>query len=71
MKMKYSVYDVARKAWLVGIESAEGEIIAQTWSHKQKDAMLFPGMKTARRMVRRLGEWASLVIINGKGEIAG
>lgn len=33
--------------------------------------MLFPGKKTARRMIRRLGEWASLVIVNGKGEIAG
>lgn len=68
---RYKIFDVAGKAWLAGIESAEGEIIAQRWSHKQRDAMLFPGTKTARRMIRRLGELASLVIVNGKGDIAG
>ena len=70
---RYTVYDTGRHEYLQSVEQPTGDehSIVTRWTRLPEEAMRFQGVKTAQRMVVRLGSYSEFVIKNEKGEIVG
>ena len=73
MRLKYTIYDTARKRWLCDYRIPDGECDAWVthWTREERHAMRFPGTKSARRVAQWIGENGNggCVVLNAKGEI--
>ena len=71
-KMRYTVFDKARKMWLAGFQRPEKQCDAAVtrWTRKPDHAMRFPGAKSARGVARWIdsGAAGNVVVRNAKGE---
>ena len=70
---RYTVYDTARHEYLrcVSMPTGDERGIVTHWTRYIENAMKFPGIKTAQKMVNRLGSYSEFVIKNERGEIVG
>lgn len=66
MKLRYRVYDPARRAWLRRLERPTGDSdqTVTDWTRNPEKALMFPGAKSARAVARLLG----CAVINARGE---
>ena len=72
-KLRYGIYDTARKAWLRRMEAPVDGVgaVVTTWTKRAEHAQRFPGIKSADGMLEKLGRFSEFVIVNGRGEIVG
>ena len=70
---RYTVYDTSRREYLRCVELSTGDErgMVTHWTKLPEAAMRFPGVKTAAKMVVRLGSYSEFVVKNEKGEIVG
>lgn len=72
-KMRYSVYDATRKKWLMSIRQPDKnvDVVVTKWTNKRRFAMFFPGVKTARSVIRRMGgaNGGDITVCNARGDV--
>lgn len=68
---RYTVYDTEAGKYLQRATELPGwpGVLATEWTRHRAKAQRFPGVKSARRMVDKLGNYSEFVVKNGKGEI--
>lgn len=76
MKLRYAVYDTYRGEYLrelLTMRTDDGgfQVIGMRGTRRAAEAMRFPGVKSARQTIAKLGGGAELVVINAKGDIVG
>ena len=71
-KMRYTVFDKARKMWLAGFQRPEKQCDAAVtrWTRKKEFAMRFPGAKSARGVARWIdgNPVGNVIVRNARGE---
>lgn len=69
-KLRYTIYDEARKRWLMSFQRPVEECDATVtrWTSKREHAMRFPGVKTARGVARLLEPNKAVVVLNARGQ---
>lgn len=70
-RMRYTVYDTARREYLKRAEQplgSDSELVTD-WTRRAENAMRFPGIKSAEAMVAKLGRYSEFVVKNERGEI--
>lgn len=76
MKLRYAVYDTWRGEYLrelLTMRTDDGGymVIGMEGTRRADEAMRFPGVKSARQIIGKLGGGAEYVIINQRGAICG
>lgn len=76
MKLRYRVYDTYRREYLERLLLMRGDdggyaVVGMKGTKDPAAAMMFPGVKSARQTIGRLGGGAEFVVINQKGDICG
>lgn len=76
MKLRYAVYDTWRGEYLrelLTMRTDDGGymVIGMEGTRRAAEAMRFPGVKSARQIIGKLGGGAEYVVINAKGDICG
>lgn len=76
MKLRYAVYDTwrgeyVRELLLMRTDTGGYQVIGMEGTRRAAEAMRFPGVKSARQTVGKLGGGAEYVVVNGKGDICG
>ena len=68
---RYTVYDTEAGKYLERATEMPGwpGVLVTDWTRRPERAQRFPGVKSARRMVDKLGRDQALVIKNERGEI--
>lgn len=76
MKLRYAVYDTwrgeyLRELLLMRTDTGGYMVIGMEGTRRADEAMRFPGVKSARQTIERLGGGAEYVVINQRGDICG
>lgn len=71
--MRYRIKSAGERLWLAMVKSEIREdgterVVAVVWVDDPANAMIFPGVKSAARMIDRLEGWGDMAITNGRGE---
>lgn len=72
-KLRYTVYDAERREYLRRAERPDDrdDALVTDWTRHPARALRFPGVKSAARMVAKLGRYGQFVILNQRGEVVG
>lgn len=73
---RYRVYDTYRREYLAELllmrmDDGGMAVVGMRGTREPAEAMTFPGVKSARQTIERMGGGAEYVIINAKGDICG
>lgn len=76
MKLRYAIYDTYRGEYLrelllMRTDTGGHQVIGMEGTRRVAEAMRFPGVKSARQTIGKLGGGAEYVVINAKGDIVG
>ena len=76
MKLRYAVYDTwrgeyLRELLLMRTDTGGSEVVGMEGTRRAAEGMRFPGVKSARQVIGKLGGGAEYVVINAKGDIVG
>jgi hypothetical protein len=76
VKLRYTVYDTwrgeyLRELLLMRTDTGGSEVVGMEGTRRAAEAMRFPGVKSARQIIGKLGGGAEYVVINAKGDICG
>ena len=67
-RLSVQPYDRTAPAMVsVWMKADAGMIVGVIWTNDPANAMVFQGVKSAERMIDRLGGWDELCITNGRG----
>lgn len=70
-RKRYTVYNTELRKYLESATLPDGDprYIHTEWTRNPLKAMKFPGIKSARGMVAKLGSYGEFVVKNDRGEI--
>lgn len=70
---RYTVYDTDRHEYLrcMTLPAGDERGIVTHWTREVENAMKFPGVKSAQRMLNSLGNYSQFIIKNERGDVVG
>ena len=70
-RKRYTVYNTELRKYLHSATLPDGDprSMLSTWTSRPEKALRFPGIKSARGMVAKLGNYGEYVVKNDRGEI--
>lgn len=72
-RKRYTVYDTSMRKYLESAVLPDGDPrhLHTEWTRRPERALKFPGVKSARGMVAKLGSYSEFVVKNDRGDVIG